>query len=396
MAPQLALLVNPAARGGRALRLLEPVARRLRAGGADLSVIVGDDAADALVRACAAVAERPDALVAFGGDGLVHLAVQAVAGTDVPLGIIPAGTGNDIAAALGLPVQDPVAAARTVLRMRPRPLDAATIRHTTAPPFPDPCTRAGAAGGPGNGGLGGRSGGVPGLGGPGGAGGVPGPDGPGGVGGAPVGGSGGDPDGPVGRPGRAGRSGAGGDGAGGGTGGRFGAGLSGVGGGGGEEVFAGVVCCGFDSRVNERANALSWPPGMARYLVATARELRSFEPIPFRVTIDGGEPVEREAMMVAVGNTSSYGAGMRICPDARPDDGLLDVVMVGAVGKGEFLRVFPRVYRGTHVAHPAVTVWRARSVTLEAAGVVAYADGERIGPAPVTCEVRPGALNVLV
>ncbi|WP_308126255.1 diacylglycerol/lipid kinase family protein, partial [Nonomuraea ceibae] len=161
MAPQIALLVNPAARGGRTLRLLEPVARRLRAGGADLSVIVGDDAADALVRACAAVAERPDALVAFGGDGLVHLAVQAVAGTDVPLGIIPAGTGNDIAAALGLPVKDPVAAARTVLRMRPRPLDAATIRHTTAPPFPDPCTRAGAAGGPGDGGFGGRSGDVP-------------------------------------------------------------------------------------------------------------------------------------------------------------------------------------------------------------------------------------------
>lgn len=90
MSPQLALLVNPAARGGRTLRLLEPVARRLRAGGAELSVIVGDDAADALARACTAVAERPDALVAFGGDGLVHLAVQAVAGTDVPLGIIPA------------------------------------------------------------------------------------------------------------------------------------------------------------------------------------------------------------------------------------------------------------------------------------------------------------------
>ncbi|MFI6736473.1 diacylglycerol/lipid kinase family protein [Nonomuraea sp. NPDC050451] len=299
MSPQLALLVNPAARGGRTLRLLEPVARRLRAGGAELSVIVGDDAADALARACTAVAERPDALVAFGGDGLVHLAVQAVAGTDVPLGIIPAGTGNDIAAALGVPCGDPVAAARAVLRMKSRLVDVARIRAGQA-----------------------------------------------------------------------------------------------------DELFAGVMCCGFDSRVNERANRKTWPPGMARYVVATVEELRSFRPIPFRVTLDDGEVIEREAMLVAVANTHSYGAGMRVCPDARPDDGLLDVMMLDAVSKAEFLRVFPSVYRGTHVGHPAVSVRRVRSVRLEAmpgdTDVVAYADGERVGPAPVHCEVRPGALRVIV
>ncbi|MFG3438723.1 diacylglycerol/lipid kinase family protein [Nonomuraea sp. NPDC047897] len=294
MSPQLVVLVNPAARGGRTLRLLEPVVRRLRAGGAEVAVITGRDAADALERACAAVAERPDALVAFGGDGLVHLAVQAVAGTDVPLGIIPAGTGNDIAAALGLPRKDPMAAARTVLRMRSRPVDAAAVS--------------------------------------------------------------------------AGRV---------------------------EELFAGVVCCGFDARVNERANRLTWPPGMARYLVAVAEELRGFRPIPFRITLDGVTS-EREAMLVAVANTGSYGAGMRVCPDARPDDGLLDVMVLGAVGKGEFLRVFPSVYRGTHVTHPAVSITRVRSVRLEAPDVVAYADGERVGPGPVSCEVRPGALRVLV
>ncbi|MEO3885238.1 YegS/Rv2252/BmrU family lipid kinase [Nonomuraea sp. B5E05] len=295
MSPQLALLVNPAARGGRTLRLLEPVARRLRAGGAELSVIVGDDAGDALDRACTAVAERPDALVAFGGDGLVHLAVQAVAGTDVPLGIIPAGTGNDIAAALGVPCGDPLAAARTVLRMRARRVDAARV--------------------------------------------VAGPA---------------------------------------------------------DELFAGVMCCGFDSRVNERANRLTWPPGMARYVVAMVDELRSFRPIPFRVTLDEDEVIEREAMLVAVANTRSYGAGMRVSPDARPDDGLLDVVMLGAVSKAEFLRVFPSVYRGTHVGHRAVSIRRVRSVRLEAADVVAYADGERVGPVPVHCEVQPGALRVLV
>ncbi|MEV4110863.1 sphingosine kinase, partial [Nonomuraea sp. NPDC049695] len=135
---------------------------------------------------------------------------------------------------------------------------------------------------------------------------------------------------------------------------------------------------------------------MGRYVRATAQELRSFRPIPFRVTLDEDEVVEREVMLVAVGNTRSYGAGMRVCPDARPDDGLLDVMMLDAVSKAEFLRVFPSVYRGTHVGHPAVSVRRVRSVRLEAPDVVAYADGERVGPAPVHCEVRPGALRVLV
>ncbi|GAA3817975.1 diacylglycerol kinase [Sphaerisporangium flaviroseum] len=290
MAGELVVLVNPAARGGRTLRLLDPVVRRLRAGDRPVSVIVGTSAQDALERACMAVAEGPEALVAFGGDGLVHLAVQAVARTDVPLGIIPAGTGNDIADALGIPKRDPLAAADIVVAGKTRVLDAARIGE--------------------------------------------------------------------------------------------------------DEWFAGVVACGFDSKVNERANRMTGPPGTAKYLLSMVQELRSFAPIPFTITIDG-EVVEQEAMMVAVGNTRSYGGGMRVCPDAVPDDGLLDVLVVGAVPKGEFLRTFPRVYRGTHLGHPAITVHRARTVTLDAPGVVAYADGERIGPLPLTCTIHPGALHVL-
>jgi diacylglycerol kinase (ATP) len=290
VAGELVVLVNPAARGGRALRLLDPVVRRLQAGDQPVSVIVGTSAEDALERACTAVAEGPEALVAFGGDGLVHLAVQAVAGTDVPLGIIPAGTGNDIADALGIPKRDPLAAARIVSAGKTRVVDAVRI--------------------------------------------------------------------------------------------------------GGDEWFAGVMACGFDSKVNERANLMTRPPGMAKYLLAMARELRSFAPIPFTITIDD-EVIEQEAMMVAVGNTCSYGAGMRVCPQAEPDDGLLDVLVVGPLPRAAFLRTFPRVYRGTHLAHPAVTARRGRRVTLEAPGVVAYADGERVGPLPLTCAVQPGAMRVL-
>ncbi|MCG5214876.1 YegS/Rv2252/BmrU family lipid kinase [Streptosporangium sp. KLBMP 9127] len=293
-AGEIALLVNPAARGGRSLRLLAPALRRLRAGGREVSVLAATTAGEALELACTAVAEDPAALVAFGGDGLVHLAVQATAGTAVPLGIIPAGTGNDIATALGIPARDPAAAAATVLRGMTRTIDAVLIDGT--------------------------------------------------------------------------------------------------------EWFAGVLACGFDSRVNERANARTWPPGMAKYLVAVVQELRAFRPIPFTITLEspaGREVIEREAMLVAVGNTGAYGAGMRVCPAADPGDGLLDVMVLGAIPRGEFLRTFPRVYRGTHVTHPAVTVRTATRVEISAPGVVAYADGERIGPAPITCELVPGALHVL-
>ncbi|MGW4425526.1 YegS/Rv2252/BmrU family lipid kinase [Streptosporangium sp. NPDC004631] len=293
MSGEIVVLVNPAARGGRSRALLAPVLGRLRRGGREISVIVAGSAAETLERARTAVAGNPGALVAFGGDGLVHLALQAVAGTGVPLGVIPAGTGNDIAAALGLPKGDLTAAADVVLRGETRVIDAA---------------KAGGA------------------------------------------------------------------------------------------WFAGVVACGFDSRVNERANRMTWPPGMARYVVALAGELRSFRPIPFRIGLDGPdgpETIECEAMLVAVGNTSSYGAGMRVCPDAVPDDGLLDVTILGAVPKRTFLRTFPRVYRGSHVTHPSVAVRRAHRVTLEAPEVVAYADGERLGPVPLVCEIVPGALRVL-
>jgi diacylglycerol kinase (ATP) len=100
-------------------------------------------------------------------------------------------------------------------------------------------------------------------------------------------------------------------------------------------------------------------------------------------------------MLVAVANTRSYGAGMRVCPHAEPDDGLLDVMLVGPMPAAAFLRVFPRVYRGTHLGHPSISTLRGKEVTLEAPGVVAYADGERLGPLPLTAAVHPGALRVL-
>src|SRR5690606_25671560 len=105
------------------------------------------------------------------------------------------------------------------------------------------------------------------------------------------------------------------------------------------------------------------PAGRLRYDIAMLVELASLRPIPYRLTFEDGPTREVEATLVAVGNGPSYGGGMRICSGARLDDGLLDVTVVGACSRTTLLRVFPRVYSGTHLDHPAVTVHRVSRVT---------------------------------
>jgi diacylglycerol kinase (ATP) len=165
-------------------------------------------------------------------------------------------------------------------------------------------------------------------------------------------------------------------------------------GGGDPRWFAGVLAAGFDAVVNERANGWRWPRGSARYTLAVLRELPAFREREYTLELDGVRHTT-SAMIVAVANTAAYGGGMRIAPGARPDDGLLDVVVAGPIGRLEFARVFPRVFAGRHVDHPHVHVHRAAQVSVDTPGVVGYADGERIGPLPLRCEAVPGALHLL-
>ena len=155
------------------------------------------------------------------------------------------------------------------------------------------------------------------------------------------------------------------------------------------EWFGAILSTGFDSVVNERANSLSWPKGPQRYNVAIAMELPRFAPIEYEISYDGKNLVT-EAMLVAIGNGKSYGGGMNICPQAQLDDGLFDIVILEPVSKVEFLRTFPRVYSGSHLSHPAVKTMRAEKVSISA-NAVAYADGERIGPAPISAQCVKGA-----
>lgn len=285
---RVALLVNPAAGAGRAAALVAPVVERLRAGGAAVELLRGRSAADSAELARRAVAEGVDALVALGGDGSVNLAAQAVVGTDVPLAVVPAGTGDDAARMLGL--TGPLQAADVVLRGTRRRLDVGRV---------------------------------------------------------------------------------------------------------GTRVFLTVLSSGFDSRVAERAGAMTWPRGASRYPLAVLAELRVFRPVPYEVELDG-KALHLPAMLIAVGNGPTYGGGMRVCPAADPSDGLLDVTVLRPLPTARFLRLFPSVYRGAHVGRPEVLTLRARRLRLSAPGMTACADGEPLGPLPVEVEVVPGALTVLV
>ena len=295
MTSEISLFVNPAAGRGRGAHAAQPAAAALRDAGFSVRTVLGADADDALRRAREAVRNGTGALVVVGGDGMVHLALQAVAGTTTPLGVVAVGTGNDFARALDLPVRRPAAAGRLVAdalkQSRVRPVDLGRV---------------------------------------------------------------------------------------------------------GRQWFGTVLASGFDSRVNDRGNRMRWPTGRLKYDLAMVAELAAFRPLPYRITLDDGTPMDTEATLVAVGNGPSYGGGMKICAGADLDDGLFDITVVGDCSRATLLRVFPRVYRGTHLDHPAVTVHRAARVELAAADVTAYADGEPLGPLPVVAEVVPSAAHVLV
>ncbi len=293
----VAVLANPTAGRGRSRSVLPAVRAYLAEAGLAVRELPADDAA-AAERACrAAVASGVGALVAVGGDGTVHAALQAVAASGVPFGIVPAGTGNDIAANLGLPV-DPAAAAGAVVDAlrsgRTRPVDLA--RATLA--------------------------------------------------------------------------------------------------GGTTRWFAGVLGAGFDAVVNERANRMRFPRGPRRYDLAIVAELARLRPRTYRLGLDGSDS-DVAAVLVAVANTGCYGGGYRICPAADPHDGLLDVLVGGRFTRAGLVRILPRVRAGTHLGHPLVAVHRARSVRVDAAGITAYADGERVGPLPVEVTAVPDALTLL-
>jgi diacylglycerol kinase (ATP) len=160
------------------------------------------------------------------------------------------------------------------------------------------------------------------------------------------------------------------------------------------EWFGAILSTGFDSLVNEKANTLKWPKGPMKYNVAIAIELPRFKPRHYEIELDD-RTISTQAMLIAVSNGRSYGGGMLVCPNASIQDGYFDVMVLHPISKFEFMKVFPRVFAGTHVSHPAVEIVRSRTVSIESKAI-AYADGERIGQLPVSAECIANAVHTWV
>lgn len=161
--------------------------------------------------------------------------------------------------------------------------------------------------------------------------------------------------------------------------------------------FVTVLCAGLDSLTNERTNRMTWPTGPARYQIAVYLEWLRLRKFGYRLHPVGAPSLEQDGYMLAIGLTRFYGGGVPICPDADPADGLLDVTLVHAVGRFKVLTFDGLIKAGTHVRRPDVATLRASAIRLEApAGLVTYADGERVGPLPVTIEAHREALTLCV
>jgi diacylglycerol kinase (ATP) len=226
-------------------------------------------------------------VVAFGGDGFIHEIIQHIVPLEIPLGVIPCGTGNDFARSIGVYKLSLVQQLNLIAHADARAIDLGQV---------------------------------------------------------------------------------------------------------GSIWFAAILSSGFDALVNERANVMQWPKGRMRYNIAMIEKIAALRTHSYRMRFDEVS-LDVEATLVTVANGPSYGGGMNICPDAKINDGLFDVMVLAKVSRTELLKVFPKVYSGRHVGHPAVTFYRCREIEIIGSGSC-FADGEPISALPLSAQCVSNALRV--
>jgi YegS/Rv2252/BmrU family lipid kinase len=290
MSRSIALLVNPAAGGGRALKALPGVEAELARRHLYTRVVRTQSLSHARELAVTA-ADAGEVVVTLSGDGLIGAVAGALRGReDAIMGILPGGRGNDFARVAGIPLE-PVAACAVIAEGEPRPVDVGDV---------------------------------------------------------------------------------------------------------GGRTFVGIASLGFDSVANRIANDAPARLGPLVYAYGALRALATWRPATFDVAVDR-ERRTFTGWTVAAANSRAYGGGMFLAPDARLDDGELDVVLVAPDSRRQFVRCLPMVFKGTHVGLPSVTVLRGREVRISADRPFdVYADGDPIGELPVTIRAIPGAVKVLL
>jgi diacylglycerol kinase (ATP) len=297
--------------------------------------------------------DLPDAVIVFGGDGSVHRLLGSMAETACPLLIVPTGSGNDFARAIGIrSIDDALSAWDSFLRDRLRSIRVIDLGLLEDPSAPDPGER----------------------------------ENPDRVPDAPPTWTFADKDGRFSKPqhkldtaimqsqmrhvAQA-------------------------------EVRKTYYCCiagiGLDAEANAFANPMSrFFRRHGGYSWAALRALMVHRPHSVTVTLDDGTRFSGPSLLCAFGNAQSYGGGLRMLPKAQLDDGLLDVCFVDAVPKSTVLREFHTIYSGKHLALDIVHYGNARSVTIESdSAMPIYADGEFVGTTPVRARIVPQALTVI-
>jgi YegS/Rv2252/BmrU family lipid kinase len=302
--PSLLLIVNPAARGGRAGKEWPRLAAQIRGAGIDFEEAFTAKPQEATEIARRAVRRNVGVVAAVGGDGTFYEVVNGFFedGEGIPtrsaIGLIPFGTGGDHQRSFGIP--DGLLAARVLVDGTPRAIDAVRVR------------------------IGGRV--------------------------------------------------------------LFYTSI-------GEAGLGAFVA----DKVNRTPKTLG---GKVSFQIGSLRGIATWKHVPVKVVIDGRLTRELTAQAVTVANCSYYGGGMMIAPMAVPDDGLLDVLITGAIGKLESISGLGKIYTGAHIDDPKLRRWfehfTARKVEVDSpVPVLVQLDGEIVGNLPATFEVMPGAVRLM-
>lgn len=286
------IILNPVSAKGRTMELRKEIESEFKKQKLDYQIHISKSLQDIMNATKKNLKNGFTNFIGVGGDGTIHYMANILAGTDKNLGVIPTGSGNDIAVNLGLP-SDVKSCCRIIKKGAIKRLDLGLIND--------------------------------------------------------------------------------------------------------KYYYLCIAGSGFDSQVNDLANNTRLPvKGPAKYSYSVYKTLTTFKSKKFFMDYNNSRR-EIFGMMITASNMPSYGGGMRITPDADPEDGLFDICIIKRMSKLHFVKVFPKVYEGKHIEDSNVEIFRTSYLKLDSEyRFSVFADGEYICKLPASFKMVPKKLNFIV